>query len=174
VGSKPFAVEAQSTATGEWESPRAGQRYRALQAGVQLANRSGAINDIEFSEFVVKVQAFADAVGADPSIRAVVLRGHGGTFCSGGDIKDIGSARNAESADGLDPVEALNRSFGAMLSRLEALPAALIVLCEGAVLGGGFGLACVGDVTLSSPDARFRLPETGLGITPAQTLVPST
>ena len=66
VGSKPFAVEGQSEATGEWESPRAGQRYRALQAGVQLANRSGPLNDIEFSEFVVKAQAFADAVGASP------------------------------------------------------------------------------------------------------------
>lgn len=66
VGSKPFAVEGQSETTGEWESPRAGQRYRALQAGVQLANRSGPLNDIEFSEFVVKAQAFADAVGASP------------------------------------------------------------------------------------------------------------
>ncbi|WP_066265447.1 cell division protein ZipA C-terminal FtsZ-binding domain-containing protein [Hydrogenophaga palleronii] len=66
VGSKPFAVEGQSETTGEWEAPRLGQRYRALQAGVQLANRSGALNDIEFSEFVVKAQAFADAVGASP------------------------------------------------------------------------------------------------------------
>ncbi|MBD3893642.1 cell division protein ZipA C-terminal FtsZ-binding domain-containing protein [Hydrogenophaga sp.] len=66
VGSKPFALEAQNQASGEWESPRAGQRYRALQAGVQLANRTGALNDIEFSEFIVKTQAFADAVGAAP------------------------------------------------------------------------------------------------------------
>ncbi|MDP2417055.1 MAG: cell division protein FtsZ, partial [Hydrogenophaga sp.] len=76
VGSKPFAVEGQ-TPTGEWETPRTGQRYRTLQAGVQLANRSGALNDIEFSEFVVKVQAFADAVGASPDfpdMRAEVAR----------------------------------------------------------------------------------------------------
>lgn len=66
VGSKPFAVEGISEAGGEWETPRPGQRYTALQAGVQLANRSGALNDIEFSEFVMKAQAFADAVGAAP------------------------------------------------------------------------------------------------------------
>ena len=66
VGSKPFAVEALIEDGGEWESPRPGQRYRALQVGVQLANRAGALNDIEFSEFVVKAQAFADAVGAMP------------------------------------------------------------------------------------------------------------
>jgi ZipA, C-terminal FtsZ-binding domain len=33
---------------------------------VQLANRTGALNDIEYSEFVVKAQAFADAVGGMP------------------------------------------------------------------------------------------------------------
>lgn len=65
VGSKPFAVECLNEA-GEWEAPRPGQRYTALQAGVQLANRLGALNEIEFSEFVMKTQAFADAVGAAP------------------------------------------------------------------------------------------------------------
>jgi hypothetical protein len=66
VGTKPFAVEGLNAVTEDWEAPRAGQRYQALQAGVQLANRSGALNDIEFSEFVVKAQAFADVVGAAP------------------------------------------------------------------------------------------------------------
>lgn len=66
VGSKPFAVEGLNEATQQWELPQAGQRYSALQAGVQLANRSGALNEIEYSEFVVKAQAFADAVGGTP------------------------------------------------------------------------------------------------------------
>lgn len=77
VGSKPFAVEGLNESSGEWEAPRPGQRYGSLQAGVQLANRSGALNDIEFSEFVVKAQAFADAVGAAadfPDMRAEVAR----------------------------------------------------------------------------------------------------
>lgn len=91
VGSKPFAVEGQSDSTGEWESPRPGQRYRALQAGVQLANRSGPLNDIEFSEFVVKAQAFADAVGAAPDfpeMRAEVARARElDAFASGHDAQ---------------------------------------------------------------------------------------
>ncbi|MFM6986267.1 MAG: cell division protein ZipA C-terminal FtsZ-binding domain-containing protein [Hydrogenophaga sp.] len=77
VGSKPFAVEGQNEVSGDWEWPRPGHRYTALQAGVQLANRAGALNDIEFSEFVVKAQAFADAVGAAPDfpdMRAEVAR----------------------------------------------------------------------------------------------------
>ncbi len=66
VGSKPFAVEGRNQDSGEWETPRAGQRYTAFQAGVQLANRNGALNEIEYSEFVVKAQAFADAVNGSP------------------------------------------------------------------------------------------------------------
>ena len=91
VGSKPFAVEGLSDVTGEWESPRAGQRYHTLQAGVQLANRAGALNDIEFSEFVGKAQAFADAVGAGtdfPDMRGEVARGRElDAFASGHDAQ---------------------------------------------------------------------------------------
>jgi hypothetical protein len=66
VGTKPFAVEGLNDTTGEWEMPVAGRRYHAFQAGVQLANRVGPLNDIEFSEFVIKAQAFADSVGGAP------------------------------------------------------------------------------------------------------------
>jgi hypothetical protein len=91
VGSKPFAVEGLPLDGTDWESPRPGQRYRALQAGVQLANRAGALNDIEFSEFVVKAQAFADAVGATPDfpdMRAEVARARElDAFASGHDAQ---------------------------------------------------------------------------------------
>lgn len=102
VGSKPFAVEGLSVATGEWESPRLGQRYRALQAGVQLANRAGPLNDIEFSEFVVKAQAFADAVGAAPDfpdMRAEVARARElDAFASGHDAQLGFTLRAARAA----------------------------------------------------------------------------
>lgn len=64
AGSKPFFIEGLNAVTKEWEPPAAGQRYTEFQAGVQLANRSGALNEIEYSEFVQKVQAFADGIGA--------------------------------------------------------------------------------------------------------------
>jgi len=66
AGSKPVAIEGLNEKTGQWEPPLAGQRYRAFQAGVQLANRTGAMNEIEYSEFVVKASAFADALGGAP------------------------------------------------------------------------------------------------------------
>jgi len=64
VGSKLFLVEGMNGESGRWEAPAAGQRYAELQAGVQLASRTGALNEIEYSEFVQRIQAIADAIGA--------------------------------------------------------------------------------------------------------------
>ena len=77
AGGKPFLIEGFSEAGQCWEMPLAGERYGAFQAGVQLANRSGALNDIEYSEFVMKAQAFCDAINgtADfPEMREEVAR----------------------------------------------------------------------------------------------------
>lgn len=78
AGGKPFLIEGLNAETGEWEHPQAGQRYGEFQAGVQMANRTGAINEIEFSEFVQNVQPFADALSASlevPDMLEVVARG---------------------------------------------------------------------------------------------------
>lgn len=64
AGGKPFLIEGLNDSTHEWEPPRAGAFYREFQAGLQLANRHGALNEIEFSEFVPRIQEFADAIGA--------------------------------------------------------------------------------------------------------------
>jgi isohexenylglutaconyl-CoA hydratase len=102
------------------------------------------------------------------NVRAVVMRGAGGHFCAGGDIKDMAGVRSAKAADGSDPVADYNRNFGRMLRQINSAPQATIAVLEGAVLGGGFGLACVTDIAIAHKDASFGMPETGLGIPPAQ------
>lgn len=108
----------------------------------------------------------AEADG-DRAVRAIVLRGAGGHFCAGGDIADMQRAA-AESDGGHDAIAALNRRFGHLLQAFDGAGAAVVAVCEGAVMGGGFGLASVADITIAVEGARFRLPETSLGITPAQ------
>jgi hypothetical protein len=66
AGSKPFSIEGFNELSQRWEIPAPGQRYLTFQAGVQLANRSGALNEIEYSEFVMKTQAFCDAINGTP------------------------------------------------------------------------------------------------------------
>jgi hypothetical protein len=78
AGGKPFYIEGLDAETGTWEPLAPGRRYGELQAGVQLASRSGPLTEIEYSEFVQKVQAYADAVGAStdvPDMLDVVARG---------------------------------------------------------------------------------------------------
>lgn len=104
----------------------------------------------------------------DDETRVVVLRGAGGTFCSGGDLEEMAGARSARVEGGVDPIAALNAEFGHLARHYAELPVPVVAALEGAVMGGGFGLACVADLTLASPDVRFRLPEAGLGLLPAQ------
>jgi hypothetical protein len=130
AGSKPFAIEGRNDASDEWETPRAGQRYAAFQAGVQLANRSGTLNDIEFSEFVVKAQAFADAVNGAaefPEMRDEVSRARELDQFAGSHDAQLSftlRARNAAWSPGYVQQNAARCGFvpGAMPGRL-VLPA---------------------------------------------------
>lgn len=119
----------------------------------------------------------ADAVNAiaevargalhDEALRAVVLRGAGGFFCAGGDVSDFRQRLDALSAT-QDPVASRNRTFGAFLETVSAIPVPIVALVEGGALGGGMGLACMSDIVLATRTARFALTETSLGVVPAQ------
>jgi isohexenylglutaconyl-CoA hydratase len=116
-----------------------------------------------------EVRAVFAAIRDRRDVRVVVLRGANGTFCSGGDIKDMAASRGAPQVEGqTDPVASTNRRFGTLMLEVDRAPQAVVAVLEGAVLGGGFGLACVADVAIARADASFGLPETGLGFPPAQ------
>ncbi|MBT9609867.1 enoyl-CoA hydratase-related protein [Aquabacterium sp.] len=112
----------------------------------------------------------------DPQARAVVLRGSGGHFCAGGDISDMAQARMklaqmqaaSDSVEGLNPVAETNAAFGRLCLAYARSPLPIVTVLEGTVMGGGFGLACVSDVSLALDTVSFRLPETSLGLIPAQ------
>ncbi|VVE89593.1 cell division protein ZipA C-terminal FtsZ-binding domain-containing protein [Pandoraea bronchicola] len=68
AGSKPVNVEGRADEHSPWELIRTGGRYHQLRMAVQLANRAGALNEVEFSEFSNLVQTLADAVDALPEL----------------------------------------------------------------------------------------------------------
>lgn len=118
----------------------------------------------------------ADAKHAG-DVRVVVLRGAGGHFCAGADLKDMAAARmRAMQADddkrqlepSADPMAEINAKFGELCVAWADTGLATVAVLEGTVMGGGFGLACVVDVAIASETATFRLPETSLGVVPAQ------
>ena len=119
------------------------------------------------ADMVAELSAVLDASRDDRSLRTIILRGRGGVFCAGGDIKGFKSGAQGGVPD-RNEVARGNRTFGDLMIKLNEQPQAVIILVEGAAIGGGLGLACVGDVTIVTREARFRLSETSLGIPPAQ------
>ena len=118
------------------------------------------------------VNGLGDAMAlaeSQPAMRALVIRGAGGTFCAGGDFSRFRAlmAMRAPAA-GADPIAAFNRGFGAMLERLQACKVATVAVVEGAAMGGGCGLAATCDFVLAAGTAQFGMPEVTLGLPPAQ------
>lgn len=106
-------------------------------------------------------------------VRVIVLRGARGHFCAGADLKDMAIARmtamqQRHPPGELDPIAQVNAQFGHLCVAYAKSPIAIVALLEGTVMGGGVGMACVADVALASETAVFRLPETSLGMVPAQ------
>jgi isohexenylglutaconyl-CoA hydratase len=121
-------------------------------------------------EMVRELLSVIDAIAADRAVRSVVLRGAGGTFCAGGDIKGFRTSFSAAppASGAPDPIAVNNRRFGEFMTRLNALPQTVVAIVEGSAFGGGLGLVCASDVAICRADTRFALSETGLGIPPAQ------
>ncbi|WP_372964381.1 enoyl-CoA hydratase/isomerase family protein [Marinobacter sp.] len=119
-------------------------------------------------KMVAELSTIFTQVESDEAIRAIVIRGAGGHFCAGGDIKDMAGARGQKGEGREDPFFKLNRAFGEMIQQVNESSKVVIAITEGAVMGGGFGLACVSDLAIASPTARFGMPETTLGVIPAQ------
>lgn len=128
---------------------------------------------------VQELIAALERAEADPAVRVVVLRGAGGHFCAGGDIGDMAQARMklaqqqaqqgaGEAVNERNPIEAVSAAFGRLCLVYARSHLPIVTVLEGTVMGGGFGLTCVSDVSLARDNVSFRLPETSLGIVPAQ------
>jgi enoyl-CoA hydratase len=101
------------------------------------------------------------ALGADPSVRVVIVRGAGDrAFCAGADIDRFAA---------LSPVD-MWRSWTALglavFDRLAALPQPVIAVVHGNAFGGGLELALAADFRLLAESAQVGLPEAGLGTVP--------
>ena len=149
----------------------------ASQVGAVLhitLNRPDSRNAMSLQMVAELRQVLAAAesrAGQVDAVRVAVLRGAGGHFCAGADLKDMAGARMRAlqgTADGVDPIAEVNAEFGQLCVAYANTPLAVVALLEGTVMGGGFGLACVADVAIASDTAKFRLPETSLGVVPAQ------
>ena len=100
----------------------------------------------------------ADAM-ADAAVRAIVLAGTETHFCVGADLVEVSRLQAVEAVLGgwLDDLDSIRRS-----------PKPIIAAVRGHAVGGGFELALYCDLIVAADDARFALPETGIGVIAGQ------
>jgi isohexenylglutaconyl-CoA hydratase len=102
-------------------------------------------------------------------IKVVILRGAGGTFCAGADLKNMEqSFADRPRAGEKDPIALNNREYGTFLEMVNTTPQVVVAAVEGYAIAGGFGILCVSDVAICTEDAGFAMSETAIGIVPAQ------
>ena len=115
-------------------------------------------------EAVEDLAAVIESIKDQRDIRGITIRGKGGFFCAGGDLKGFNAMATGATQDAMR----MSRRIGHVLAELNALPQVTVAVIEGAAMAGGLGVACCCDVTVGLRDAKFGFSETRIGITPAQ------
>ncbi len=99
------------------------------------------------------------AVHEDSTVRAMVLRGAGKAFSTGGDLAEFGMAPS--------PIVARWVRFRRdVWGMMRALPIPTVAAIHGYTVGGGLEMALLCDVAIAADDTRISLPETGAGMIP--------
>lgn len=162
------------------EPERVTVRIEGGVADVRL-NRPDKLNALDPAMFA-GLAAAAEAVAADPTVRAVVLSGEGRGFCAG---LDLASFSTMADAGGSDPVAAgEGRLPGGLGVRREgsvantaqmaaygwtSLPVPVIAAVHGVALGGGAQIALGADIRIMAPDAKLSVLEIRWGLIPDMT-----
>jgi len=96
-----------------------------------------------------------ETIERDRKLRFLILTSKGDHFCAGMDISGDPAA-----------IQERGNLFGALLTKLEALPVPVLAAVRGVAFGGGFELTMACDMIMASETAMFSLPEPALGACP--------
>lgn len=118
-----------------------------------------AFNDGVIAELT---QTFA-ALGADATLRCIVLGGHGKAFCAGADLNWM----RAMAGYSWEQNRADAQALADMLWTIYACPVPVVGRVHGDCYAGGLGLASVCDVLVAAEGVHFCLSEAKLGLLPA-------
>ncbi|MGI8752737.1 MAG: crotonase/enoyl-CoA hydratase family protein [Acidimicrobiales bacterium] len=141
-------------------------------ADVRL-NRPDKLNALDPEMFLALGRA-GDTLGADPTVRAVVISGEGRGFCAGLDLATFAAMASGGAGalpDVLDerlPGRETNQAQHAVRVWAE-LAVPVIAAVHGVALGGGLQLALGADLRIVAPDARLSVLEIRWGMVPDMT-----
>ncbi|CAN5481793.1 enoyl-CoA hydratase/isomerase family protein [soil metagenome] len=117
-------------------------------------------------ELVEKLTRAIDEAARDATVRSAILTGAGGSFASGGDLRELRGRSNATDA-------ALLSDLGEALCRAIAeTPFPVIAVLTGAAIGGGAELAVACDLRIAEDRAKICFKQTRMGVTTAWGTLP--
>lgn len=112
------------------------------------------VNALDSQEWLDLARAIDD-LGADDSVRVLIIRSEGRGFCAGVDIKELDAQP--------DLIVRVNAGNYATFRAVHRCPVPVIVAVHGYVLGGGIGITGAADIVVASECASFALPEVDRG-----------
>ena len=112
------------------------------------------VNALDSQEWLDLARAIDD-LGADDSVRVLVIRSEGRGFCAGVDIKELDAQPEL--------IVRVNAGNYATFRAVHRCPVPVIVAVHGYVLGGGIGITGAADIVVASECASFALPEVDRG-----------
>ena len=143
---------------------------------ISIFNLSESWVNVEFDDpssrnalsenMINELNNFLDQIKGNNKIRGISFKGSNGMFCSGANLKEINKI--FEASDPKVKASDISTSIGKLLKRIQSLPQVTIMIAEGAVMAGGLGIMCAGDISIVHTKAKFSLTETMIGLTPAQ------
>ena len=130
------------------------------RVGVVTLDRPERKNPLTFDSYAELRDLFR-GLDAAPEVRAVVLTGAGGNFCSGGDVHEIIAPLTRMAMDGL---LAFTRMTGDLVKAMRACPQPIAAAVDGVCAGAGAILAMASDFRFATPAARTAFLFTRVGL----------
>ena len=126
-------------------------------------NRPEKKNPLTFESYDELRKTFWD-LDETYSVKAVVLTGAGGNFCSGGDVHEIIGPLTKMKSDGL---LRFTRMTGDLVRAMRACPQPIVAAVEGVCAGAGAILAMASDIRIAAPNAKTAFLFTRVGLSGA-------
>jgi enoyl-CoA hydratase/carnithine racemase len=124
-------------------------------------------NPLSFESYAELTATFS-ALRTTPEVRAVVLTGAGGNFCSGGDVHEIiGPLVAARARNDVEALLRFTRMTGGLVQAMRACPQPVIAAVDGICVGAGAILAMASDLRLGTPRSRVAFLFVRVGLSGA-------
>jgi enoyl-CoA hydratase/carnithine racemase len=124
-------------------------------------------NPLSFESYIELRDTFRNLVYA-PDVRAVVVTGAGGNFCSGGDVHEIiGPLVEMKERGRMDELLAFTRMTGDLVKAMRGCPQPIVAAIDGACVGAGAIIAMASDMRLGTENSKVAFLFTRVGLSGA-------